>query len=158
MDTFPDNLALENCHTDSKNISINFCYLFMCNGTIEERRLLTCMWYLPTKEYMVVGSCLGWPNSFLSLHTHLALMEILGVMWIFCNFIPSPETIKNLLFAQHLSKLAENGSWIFNYSWAIGTSNVDHNMAPTTTNDDKYATKDEKTGMDNCHHALEGFF
>ncbi len=63
------------------------------------------------------------------------------------------------LFAQHLSKLAENGYWIiFNYSWAIGTSNVDQNMAPTITNDDKYATKDEKTGMDICHHALEGLF
>ncbi len=47
-------------------------------------------------------------------------------------FIPSPDTIKNLLFAQHLSKLAENGYWIiFNYSWAIGTSNVDQNTAPT---------------------------
>ncbi len=30
--------------------------------------------------------------------------------------------------------------------------------APTITNDDKYATKDEKTGMDICQHALEGFF
>jgi len=43
----------------------------------------------------------------------------------------SPDTIKNILFAQHLSKLAENGYWIiFNYSWAIGTSNVDQNMEP----------------------------
>ncbi len=57
-----------------------------------------------------------------------------------------------------MSKLAENGSWIFNYSWAIGTSNVDQNMAPNSPNHDKYATKDEKTGMDICHHALEGFF
>jgi hypothetical protein len=31
-------------------------------------------------------------------------------------------------------------------------------MAPTITNDDKYATKDEKTGMDICHHALKGLF
>jgi hypothetical protein len=84
----------------------------MCNGTIEERRLLTCTRYLPTKGYMVMGSCLGWPNGFLSLHTYLALMEIFRVMWIFCNFILSPETIKNLLFEQHLSKLAEN----FEYS------------------------------------------
>ncbi len=59
MDTSPEDLALKNHHTDSKNISINFCYLFMCNGTIEERRLLACMWFLPTKGYMVVGSCLG---------------------------------------------------------------------------------------------------
>ncbi len=71
----------------------------------------------------------------------------------------SLDTIKNLLFAQHLSKLAENGYWIiFNYSWAIGTSNVDQNMAPTITNDDTNATKDEKTGMDICHPALEGLF
>ncbi len=85
-------------------------------------------------------------------------MENLGVMWIFCNFIPSPETILNLLFALHLSKLAENGSSIFSYSCSIGTSNVDQNMAPTIANDDKYATKDEKTGMDICHPPLEGFF
>jgi hypothetical protein len=64
-------------------------------------------------------------------------MKFFGVMWIFCNIIPSPKTIYNLLFAQHLSKLAENGYWIFNYSWAIGTSNVDQNTAPTITNDDK---------------------
>jgi hypothetical protein len=31
-------------------------------------------------------------------------------------------------------------------------------MAPTITNDDTNATKDEKTGMDICHHALEGLF
>jgi len=31
-------------------------------------------------------------------------------------------------------------------------------MAPTIANDDKYATKDEKTGMDICHPPLEGFF
>jgi hypothetical protein len=51
----------------------------MGNGTIGERRL-TCTRYLPTKGYMVMGSCLGQPNSFLSLHTYLALMEILGVI------------------------------------------------------------------------------
>ncbi len=158
MDTFPEDLVLGKLLCWFLKYKYNFGYLFMCSGTIEEKRLLTCMWYLPTKGYMVVGNCLGWPNSFLSLHTYLALKEILGVMWIFHNFIPSPETIKNLLFAQHFSKLAENGSWIFNYSWAIGTSNVDQNMAPTITNDDKYATKDEKTGMDICHHALAGFF
>jgi hypothetical protein len=31
-------------------------------------------------------------------------------------------------------------------------------MAPTITNDDTNATKDEKTGMDICHPALEGLF
>jgi hypothetical protein len=29
-------------------------------------------------------------------------------------------------------------------------------MAPTITNDDKYATKDEKTGMDICHYSRIG--
>ncbi len=43
------------------------------------------------------------------------------------------QTLQRIfLFAQHLSKFAENGYWIIlNYSWAIGTSNVDQNMAPT---------------------------
>jgi hypothetical protein len=63
MRTFPEDLALENCHTDPKNISILAIYSFVANGTIGERRL-TCTHYLPTKGYMVIGSAWADPIVF----------------------------------------------------------------------------------------------
>jgi hypothetical protein len=63
MHTFPEDVALENCHIDPKNRSILAIYSCVANGTIGERRL-TCTCYLPTKGYMVIGGAWADPIVF----------------------------------------------------------------------------------------------